>query len=260
MFEIGAGLVKSPFSVKSGKIPSANHPLPPSGTSARKAYEKTSLQGTRFPNTTLERLTGTYNYPAKSFVSSLSDSSSGSFNGRSKPSAMRKRSSGGSSVGSSGGYSGGYSGSFVPDSAASTFDYYEAPIAQKYGFSKTTAYQEALANTAYRREMADMRKAGLNPSVIYGSHSTSGADSNIIPRDDFGQYSFGGSSGGSSGYGRRSRRGNSGKYAFSGGSYYGIMAGVGAITAMATGNVGAGMAAAGLAGTAMKALNGFLKK
>ena len=145
-------------------------------------------------------------------------------------------------------------GRLRPPSARRTWDYYEAPLAEKYGFGKATAYQEALANTAYRREMDDMRKAGLNPSVIYGSHNTSGADSSIIPRDGSGH------SGGSGGYSRRSRGGNSGKYLFSGGSYYGIMAAVGAMTAMATHNVGAGMAAAGLTGTALKAFNGFAKR
>lgn len=238
------------FSGTSGKIPS--RPIPPPGTSARKSYEKTMSQGTGAPQTIIDRLLGTYNYPAKPTVSNADSS------------INRKR--------PSGSHSGGFSGaSYVVDSGGSydpgissaidVFDYYEAPIAKHYGFSKTTAYQEALANTAYRREMADMRKAGLNPSVIYGSHNTSGAESNIFPREDFAESSFGSFSGGSSGgYGRRSRGGNSGKYAFSGGAYYGIMAGVGAITAMATHNVGAGMAAAGLAGTALKALNGFLKK
>ena len=168
------------------------------------------------------------------------------------------RSSGGSSGGAAGGSSGGSSGSTT--SAKETLDYYEAPLAKYYGFDKATAYQEALANTAYRREMNDMRKAGLNPSVIYGDHNTSGAYSNIYPEVEATAPSYGGSSSGGSGGSRRRGRGNSGKYVFSGGAYYGIMAGVGTITAMATHNVGAGMAAAGLAGTAMKALNGFLKK
>lgn len=240
------------FSGTSGKIPS--RPIPPSGTSARKAYERTMSAGTGEPQTIKERLTGTFNYPAKPTVSKVVDTLSP------KPSTKRKRSSGGSYGGSSGGSSGSYSEPAV--SAQEEFHYYEAPIAKKYGFSPTTAYQEALANTAYRREMEDMRKAGLNPSVIYGSHNSSGADSGIIPRDDFAPISYGGSggSGGYGGSGRRSRGGNSGKYVFSGGAYYGIMAGVGAVTAMATHNVGAGMAAAGLAGTAMKALNGFFKK
>lgn len=238
------------FSGTSGKIPS--RPIPPSGTSARKAYDRTMLAGTGEPGTIRDRLTGTFNYPAKPTDSKVVDTLSP------KPSTKRKRSSGGSY----GASFGGSSSDPVVASAQEAFHYYEAPIAEKYGLSPTTAYQEALTNTAYRREMEDMRKAGLNPSVIYGSHSTSGADSSIIPRDDFAPISYGGSgrSGGSGGSRSRSRGGNSGKYVFSGGAYYGIMAGVGAVTAMATHNVGAGMAAAGLAGTAMKALNGFFKK
>lgn len=138
-------------------------------------------------------------------------------------------------------------------SSSRKIDYYEAPITAKYGFSKETAYQEALANTAYRREMADMRKAGLNPSVIYGSHNSSGAATNIYPHSS-------GSSGSSGFSGRSVSRGNSGKTAISGGLYYGAMAAVSAITAIATKNVGAGMMAGSIAGTALKALNGFLAK
>ena len=140
-------------------------------------------------------------------------------------------------------------------SARQALEYYEAPLATYYGFGKETAYQEALANTAYRREIDDMRKAGLNPSVIYGDHNTTGAGTNIYP-----EGSMSGGSGGSGGYGRRYRGSKSGKYLFSGGAYYGIMTAAGVAAAAVTKNVGAGMAAAGLAGTAMKAMNGFLKK
>lgn len=95
-------------------------------------------------------------------------------------------------------------------SAKRALQYYEAPLAEYYGFGKETAYQEALANTAYRRELNDMRKAGLNPSVIYGSHNTTGADSNAIPR----------SSGGGGGGG--SRRYGSSQKGLSKVAYYGI--------------------------------------
>lgn len=146
--------------------------------------------------------------------------------------------------------SSGSSGGYSPEKQK----YYEAPLAELYGFDKTTAYQEALSNTSYRREMADMRKAGLNPSVIYGSHNTSGAGSNIYP-------SSGSSvSAGSSGRSFASGRSNSGKMAISGGLYYGTMAAVSAITSIATRNVAAGMMAGSIAGTALKALNGFLSK
>ncbi len=255
MFNISAGGGGRPassggFSGISGKIPTRS--IPPSGTSARKAYEKTMREGTGVPKTTKERLTGTYNYPAKPTVSNLVDIVSPK---SSKPSTTHKYSSGGSSGGSSGHHS-----STPAPSAKKNLDYYEAPLAKLYGFNKSTAYQEALANTAYRREMNDMRKAGLNPSVIYGDHNTSGAYSNIYPEVDQPAPSYGNHSGGSGGSGRRHGRGNSGKYVFSGGAYYGIMAAIGTATAVATHNVGAGMAAAGLAGTAMKAINGFRRR
>ena len=190
------------FSGSSGKM------IPPPGTSARKAYEKSMNQGTAAPKTIQERLTGTFDYPAKPFISKVVDTLTSNSSTKKKRS-FHSRSSSGSSGGYSGS-SGGYSGS--PVSAQEAFHYYEAPIAKTYGLSPTTAYQEALANTSYRREMEDMRKAGLNPSVIYGSHNTSGADSSVIPRDDFAPVSYGGRSGGSGGYSRRSRGGNSGKY------------------------------------------------
>lgn len=235
MFEIsaGGGSGKPSFSGKEGKFPDKS--IPPAGTSARKAYEKTMREGTGKPNTTVERWTGTFDYPAKSIFGFSPDASN--------PSPYRKRSSGGSSGGSS------------HTSARKSWDYYEAPLAEKYGFGKATAYQEALANTSYRREMEDMRRAGLNPSVIYGSHSSSGADSNIYPREG-----SSGGSGGSGGSGRRYRGGNSGKYVFSGGAYYGAMFAAGTVAAIATHNAGVGMAVAGLTGTALKAINGFLKK
>ena len=157
------------------------------------------------------------------------------------------------------GSSGDSGGSVVSHiSAKKAWDYYEAPLAEKYHFGKETAYQEALANTAYRREMNDLRKAGINPSVYYGAHSSSGAEANIYPRDASSGGS--GSYGGSGGSGRRHGRGNSGKYVFSGGLYYGIMAATALVTSVATESIGAGMAASAIAGTAMKAINGFLKK
>ena len=50
-----------------------------------------------------------------------------------------------------------------------TFDYLDAPWASAYGLSKETAYLEAMENTGYQRSVADMKRAGLNPAVIFGS-------------------------------------------------------------------------------------------
>ncbi len=235
MFEISAG--GGGGTRLSDRLNAGNSDVPPAGTSARKAYERTQREGTGKPETTKDKLLGTYDTPLKDSLSQFSYE---------KP-HKRKRASGDS---------GGSGGSSHHSSAKRSWDYYEAPLAEKYGFGKATAYQEALANTAHRREMEDMRKAGLNPSVIYGSHSPNGADSSIYPREASSGSS--GGSGGSGGY--RRRTGRSSNYAFSGAAYYGLMFAAGALTAAITKNVGAGMAASGLAATAMKALNGFFKR
>lgn len=77
-------------------------------------------------------------------------------------------------------------------------DYLDAPWASAYGMSKETAYAEAMENTAYRRSVADMQKAGLNPAVIFGAGNgyTAGSPSYV--------RSAGSSGSGGSGYSRRS--------------------------------------------------------
>lgn len=58
--------------------------------------------------------------------------------------------------------------------SVNTIDYLDAPYAEHYGMSAETAYQEALAGSAYQRKVADLKKAGLNPVLgIQGNGSSS---------------------------------------------------------------------------------------
>lgn len=70
-------------------------------------------------------------------------------------------------------------------------NYFNAELASFYGMDRNTAYQEALANTAYRRAVKDMQAAGLNPASIFGAGRGSTA----------GGVAFIGNSNSASGYG-----------------------------------------------------------
>lgn len=128
----------------------------------------------------------------------------------------------------SGGASGsGSSAKSVASSPVSpaAFEYLNADLAKYYGMSKSTAYQEALENTAYQRAMKDMKAAGLNPAVMFGSGRANGAGSNVYPSSGGSGGSYSRRSGGSS----RSRSGD----LFSPG-IYGAISAIGGLIGIAT--------------------------
>lgn len=131
-------------------------------------------------------------------------------------------------------------------------DYLDAPWASAYGMSKETAYSEAMENTAYRRSVTDMQKAGLNPAVIFGAGNgyTAGSPSYIS------SASSGGSGSGRRSGSRSSKSNLNGKL-FSGSAYSIISALGGIVGAAATHSAGGYWIGTSLAQGAMSALNAF---
>lgn len=172
----------------------AQQSIPPEGTSAHKAYEFAQKYGRPAPSFT-EILSGDFdpNNPNPKPYS---------------PSAPKLASS---------------------PASKPLVDYLNADLAEYYGMSKTTAYQEALSNTSYQRAVKDMRDAGLNPAVLFGSGHGQSANSSIYASED--------RSGGGGGSRRRYGSGSSGNdKLFSSGMYYGISTAVGLATAVLTHN------------------------
>ena len=137
--------------------------------------------------------------------------------------------------------------------AADTFDYLDAPWASAYGMSRETAYSEAMENTAYRRSVADMQRAGLNPAVIFGAGNGYTAGSPA--------YVSSGSSGSDGGYSRRSSgRGKSSGKLFSTSAYSVLSALGGIVGAAATKSAGGYWLGMSLSQGAMSALNLLSKR
>lgn len=161
----------------------------------------------------------------------------------------------------SGSGSGGSASSFggVPVSPQ-TLDYLNAELASHYGMSRETAYQEALSNTSYQRAVADMKRAGLNPAVLFGEGRVVGADGVGLVR----AAATGGGGGGGSSRSGGSRGSSSGKSSngklFDSGIYYGISAAAGVATAVTMGNPNGFWIGSTVAQGIMGAANSFWKR
>lgn len=132
---------------------------------------------------------------------------------------------------------------YYPSPSAQQLDYFGADLAKHYGMDRTTAYNEAMANTAYQRAVADMQLAGLNPASLFSAGRASSAGSG---------YASGVAGGYTSASGASQSDGK-----LPGWIYYGFPALAQVITTFATKNPGNGYVANQVASQFMKAFNGL---